>query len=146
MPKASTNKACFPLFSLSVVMIPAVAVVVLFAKTGLTLWLGADFAEQSFRVAQLLALGILVHSLGQPSFTLIQALGRPDLTAKLHVAEIPFYVLYLPWLIERFGIDGAAGAWLLRVSISTAILSLLAGWLLRRETRGVGTLEQHPSR
>jgi len=134
------------LFSLSVVMIPAVAVVVIFAKPGLTLWLGADFAAQSFRVAQLLALGILVHSLGQPSFTLIQALGRPDLTAKLHVAEIPFYVLYLPWLIERFGIDGAAGAWLLRVSISTVMLSLLAGWLLRREVGRAGTLEQQPSR
>jgi O-antigen/teichoic acid export membrane protein len=132
------------LFSLVMVMVPAVLVVVAFAKPALIWWLGADFASESYRVAQLLALGILVHSLGQPSFTLIQALGRPDLTAKLHVAEIPFYVLYLPWLIDRFGINGAAGAWLLRVSISTVILSLLAGWLLRRETVAVGT--HHPAR
>ncbi|MEM7734665.1 MAG: flippase [Deinococcota bacterium] len=122
------------LLSLALVMVPAVSIVMLFAKPGLSWWLGADFADQSFRVAQLLALGVLVHSLGQPSFTLIQALGRPDITAKLHLAEIPLYVVYLPWLIQRFGITGAAAAWLIRVSLSTIVLTFLALWLLERPT------------
>ncbi len=132
------------LLSLALVMVPAVAIVVLFAKPGLSLWLGADFAEQSFRVAQLLALGVLVHSLGQPSFTLIQALGRPDITAKLHLAEIPLYVAYLPWLIQRFGITGAAAAWLIRVSLSTCVLTVLALWLLKHPTSSPEKSAENP--
>ncbi|MEM6431754.1 MAG: polysaccharide biosynthesis C-terminal domain-containing protein, partial [Deinococcota bacterium] len=132
------------LLSLALVMVPAVVIVVLFAKSGLSLWLGADFAEQSFRVAQLLALGVLVHSLGQPSFTLIQALGRPDITAKLHLAEIPLYVVYLPWLIQRFGITGAAAAWLVRVSLSSSVLTVLALWLLGQPASATETPIENP--
>ena len=37
--------------------------------------------------------------------------GRPDLTAKLHLAELPLYVGFLWALIHQLGIVGAAAAW-----------------------------------
>ncbi len=91
-------------------MLPLVILIVLFARTGLELWLDKEFASRSYRVAQLLAVGVLVNSLGLISQALIQASGRPDVTAKLHIIELPLYLSYLPWLLSVYGINGAAGA------------------------------------
>jgi O-antigen/teichoic acid export membrane protein len=77
-------------------------------------------------VAALLAVGALAHGLAQPSFNLLQAAGRADLTAKVHLIEMPLYATYLWWLTARFGIVGTASAWLLRVSLSAAVLAILA--------------------
>ena len=68
------------------VLFPVVLVTVGLAQFGLKLWLGADFAEHSFRVLQWLAVGVLFNSVAQVPFALVQGAGRPDLTAKLHVA------------------------------------------------------------
>ncbi|MDY7094872.1 MAG: flippase [Acidobacteriota bacterium] len=114
------------LLGMAALMAPLAAAVLLGARPGLTLWLGEDFAAASFRAAQLLAAGAFFHALAQPSFHLLQAAGRADLTAKLHLAETPVYVAYLFALTARFGIVGTAGAWLLRVLLSSLALAWLA--------------------
>ena len=92
-------------------------------------------AEQQ---AQLLAVGVFINSFGYISQALIQAYGRPDLTAKLHVAELIAYVPYLWWLVETHGIEGAAIAWVVRVTISTAALAAIANGCLTRGIRATG--------
>jgi O-antigen/teichoic acid export membrane protein len=111
---------------IAALLLPPVLAVAVFARPLLTAWLGADFAAHSHLVASLLALGALAHGLAQPSFNLIQAAGRADVTARLHLIEMPLYVLYLWWLTARFGIAGTAAAWLLRVSLSAVVLAALA--------------------
>lgn len=111
------------------VLFPIVVCIVVFAKDGLTLWLGRDFAEHSFRVLQWLTLGVLSNCLGQIPFALLQGAGRPDLTAKLHLGELPFYLIVLWWLIKTHGIEGAAIAWSLRAGVDTVLLFVLADWL-----------------
>jgi O-antigen/teichoic acid export membrane protein len=113
-------------------MLAISAVVFLFAERGLEFWINADFAIQSHRVAQILAVGVLINSVGYISQALIQALGRPDWTAKLHVVELIIYVPYLVWLTAAHGILGAATAWTVRVTISTVALLYLARKILRR--------------
>jgi len=108
------------------VMLPLALASFLLAEPALALWINAEFAERSYRVAQILAVGIFINSFGYISQALIQAYGRPDLTAKLHVAELVVYVPYLIWLVEHFAIDGAAFAWSVRVTISTVALALIA--------------------
>ena len=50
-----------------------------------------DFAQVAAPVAQILFIGAWINGLAFVSFTLIQGQGRPDLTGKLHFAEIlPF--------------------------------------------------------
>ena len=98
------------------------ALVVLFAPEGLELWLGREWAEQSTAVLRWLAVGVLISSVARVPFTLIQGAGRPDLTAKLHVAELPAYLLGLAVLLGAFGITGAAAAWTLRNLIDMALL------------------------
>jgi O-antigen/teichoic acid export membrane protein len=111
-------------------MSPIILALVFFAGDGLTLWVGADFARHSTRVMQWLAVGIFLNSLSLIPFTLIQALGRPDLTAKLHLAQLPFYLPALWVLIHVLGIEGAAIAWTLRVAVDTVLLFVVAQWLL----------------
>ena len=107
-------------------MLPLVALTYILAAPGLEWWINAEFSANGYRVAQLLAIGIFINSFGHLSQALIQAYGRPDITAKLHVAELIAYGPYLWWLVAQHGIDGAAAAWVIRVSISTVALWILA--------------------
>ncbi len=103
-------------------LFPLVLLTVVLAHRGLTLWLGADFAQHSFRVLQWLAVGVFINSLSQIPFALVQGAGRPDLTAKLHLMELPCYLLGLWWLISAYGVEGAAIAWTARVVVDALIL------------------------
>ncbi len=107
-------------------MLPMCSLAFFFARPGLAFWISPEFAEHSYRVAQILAIGIFVNSFGYISQCLIQAYGRPDLTAKLHVAELLVYFPYVWWLVLTAGIEGAATAWSIRVAISTVALATMA--------------------
>lgn len=118
-------------------LFPIILLIVAFAQQGLTLWLGAEFARQSTRVVQWLAVGVLANSLALVPFCFVQGVGRPDLTAKLHLLELPIYVGVLLWLVRTCGIDGAAIAWAARVSVDCILLFVVARRLLPESSAGV---------
>jgi hypothetical protein len=64
-------------------------------------------------------------------------MGRPDLTAKLHLIELPPYLLLLWLLIRVDGIDGAAIIWTARVAADAVALFGMARWLLPQSSRGI---------
>jgi len=99
-----------------------VVLVVVYAKEILQIWLGSDFVIESTVAMQVLALGVLINSLAQTPFALLQGVGRPDLPAKFHLIELPIYVGIAWILVSQFGIAGAAGAWTIRVVLDTALL------------------------
>jgi O-antigen/teichoic acid export membrane protein len=101
---------------------PLMALVVAFAAPILRLWLGADFARQSTLVLQILAVGVLINSLAFVPFSLLQALNRPDVTAKFYLVEFPLYGVLLWVLISHLGIAGAALAWTLRGAVDAGLL------------------------
>jgi O-antigen/teichoic acid export membrane protein len=107
-------------------LFPVILLMVAFAREGLTLWLGESFAQHSFRVLQVIAFGVLLNSLAQPPFALIQGLGRPDLAARLHLLELPAYLIALWWALPRHGIAGAAVVWTVRVGVDLIALSGMA--------------------
>lgn len=107
-------------------MFPLLFTIVLFAPEGLTAWVGADFAHASMPVLRWLAIGVFINSLAQPPIGVIQGGGRPDLTAWLHLIELPLYVGALWWLSHRYGIVGVAMAWTLRVILDTSALLFFA--------------------
>src|SRR5438045_4957840 len=49
------------------------------AKPGLSLWLGAEFAQHSYRIAQIIAISVFANGIASIPFALIQASGRPDI-------------------------------------------------------------------
>lgn len=116
---------------LLLIMGPVVFIVILFARDVLLLWLGGDFAAKSTLVFQILAMGVLINSLGQVPFALIQGAGRPDITAKFHLLELPLYIGLLWLFLLHAGIEGAAMAWTIRVTIDALFLLIVSGWLFK---------------
>jgi O-antigen/teichoic acid export membrane protein len=121
LPRAKRmyNKALKYVF---VALLIPVLTVILIAKPGLSLWINTEFANKSYMVAQILALGMLLVGSAFIPFALIQAKGKSDITAKFHMIELPIYIILLVVLIKNFGIVGAAMAWLIRVSLDFGLL------------------------
>ena len=92
------------------------------ADFGLQMWLGRDFAEKSTAVASVLAVGILFNSMAQIPHAYIQASGDARSTALIHVFESALYIPALLLLIQRYGILGAAIAWMLRALLDLILL------------------------
>lgn len=108
------------------------AVVIVAAHTGLRLWLGTTFADAGALPLRILAVGVLANALAQVPFALLQGAGRADLTATLHLIELPAYAGILWALTARYGIDGAAVAWTLRCAVDAALLFITV-----RRSRGI---------
>ena len=111
---------------LFLILFPLILLVVAFAHDGLALWLGAEFAHNSARVLQWLAVGMFINCLAWAPVAVIQGVGRPDLTAKLHILELPVYLIALFWLTKVLGIEGAAIAWTGRVAVDALVLFVIA--------------------
>jgi len=109
------------------VLYPFALVLAVFPREVLTLWLGPEFAAHSAGVLSLLAAGVFVNGMAQVALARVQASGRPDLGARLHLAELPFYAAMVWFLIRTQGIVGAAVAWLVRALVDAAVLFVLAG-------------------
>ncbi len=114
---------------------PVVLAIVIFAPDILRFWLGPVFAQSSATVTRLLSAGVLVNCLAHMAFTLIQSAGRPDVTAKLHLLELPLYVAMLLMLLKAKGIEGAALAFLLRLAGDAAVSFFLAHRLVLHQSR-----------
>lgn len=107
--------------TLGVMFVPSLIIVAL-APDILRVWLGTPFEGTSATVMQLMAIAVFINCVGQGGYTLIQGLGRPDLTGKFHLAELPVYFLMLWLLLPRYGILGAAVAWSVRTVGDTMLL------------------------
>ncbi len=112
------------------IMFPVSLVLVSLAYPGMKLWLGAEFARNGAPVLQWLVVGTFVNAVAYIPYTLVQGGGRPDLTAKLHLAELPVYLLVLWWMIRSLGINGAAIAFTGRVVVDMLILFYFSGKML----------------
>ncbi|HSA07273.1 MAG TPA: flippase [Candidatus Gastranaerophilales bacterium] len=114
-----------------ILLIPVI-IIILFAKTGLSLWINPEFAENSFRIAQVISAGVLFNGLAFIPYCFIQAYGKSDMTAKFHLIEFPVYMILLFGLINVFGILGAAFAWTIRVIMDYLLLYFYSLKLLKK--------------
>jgi O-antigen/teichoic acid export membrane protein len=120
------------------VLFPLTLLIVTFAGEGLALWIDADFARQGARVLQWLAVGRFINGLAQIPTTFLQGIGRPDLPAKFHAVELPFYALAVWGFTSAFGLVGTAVAWLLRVTIDTLLLFMASARFM--QTPAIGNI------
>ncbi len=107
---------------ISLMLFPLVLIIIALAREGLGLWLGPAFAEHSATVLQWLAAAVFFNSLAQVAFSLVQGAGRADLTAKLHLIELPIYLAALWWMIAGHGVVGAAVTWAVRMLLDAIVL------------------------
>ena len=117
-------------------MLPALLGVMLLAPQALQLWLGPQFARESTTVAEILMIGVFINALARAPFVMVQGYGYAKWTGLAHLLELPPYAAALWWLLQRYGIEGAAIAWTGRIVIDTVVLYLMA---VQLEPRVLGT-------
>ncbi|MDD2689806.1 MAG: oligosaccharide flippase family protein [Candidatus Omnitrophica bacterium] len=93
-----------------------------FGRVFLQLWMGNDFAQKSTSILVILSFAGLINALAAPSFVALQGMNKPQLPAVFHLIETIIYIPLSVFLIYRFGGNGAACAWLIRVLLDTALL------------------------
>lgn len=140
----SLSKALFPRFSaqhadvagqllfratrlLLVVMLPLILVGFWMMEPFLSVWMGKVFASRSAPTGQWLVVGLWLNVCAYPAFESIPARGRPDLVAKLQLAQVGPYLPCLWFALERFGVAGGAAVWAVRNTVDAAALIWLAG-------------------
>jgi O-antigen/teichoic acid export membrane protein len=116
-------------------LFPMSFVMIIFGKDLLQVWLGHEFAVHSTRVLQILSLGVLANGLATIPFALIQGTGRADITGKLHLLELPFYLAAVWYLTVHYGIVGTAVAWLVRVTADCILLFVIADNVMGTQNR-----------
>lgn len=130
---AKQDGSSWPLYdravaALFIALLPITAGLALFAYELLNLWLGPVFAKESALVLQIFALGILINCLAHVPLTWLHGAGQFRAPALLHCAELPLFLLALWLLSARFGLLGAALAWLIRMCADAALLFLIVRW------------------
>lgn len=115
---------------LLVLVAPIVGVLLALSYDLLSLWVTPEFARDSAPVAKWLAIGILIIVLAQVPVTALQGAGRADITAKLQLAQLPFYALAVWYLAGSVGIVGVAVAWMVRAAVDAVLLFVAADKLL----------------
>lgn len=116
---------------LLLLLLPGILFLVVLGPDLLTVWMGSAFARQTSEVLQILAVGVLANGLAYVPYNMLQALGRPDLTGKFHLLELPPYIVLCICLIPRWGIAGAAFASTIRFLADSALLF----WAVHRYCR-----------
>lgn len=111
---------------LACAMAPICVFIVAFSPDLLSVWLGDGFSQHSYIILDILAVGLFFNVMARPSYNLLQAKGRSDLTAKIHLFELPLYVPILVFLVSQFGVTGAAWAWLARACVDFYLMTVFA--------------------
>lgn len=116
------NKSVYWLYC---ALLPITAGIALFSNEILSVWVSAEFARNSALLLQIFSAGVLVNCLAHVPFTLIQAAGKPRLTALVHAAELPVFMVALWLLTSSYGVIGAAIAWFMRMTVDAIVMFYL---------------------
>ncbi len=111
-----------------IMMLPTLAILAL-APEILHWWLGPAFAAEAATALRILSVGVFANAIAHVPSVFLYSAGRPDLPAKLHMAELVVHVPLTLFLVSHFGVTGAAAAWTLRTTLDAAGLTLIAGRL-----------------
>lgn len=103
-------------------IVPITALLIMFPKEILSLWIGSDFATQSAFSLRILAIATLISSSAWTSVAAAQGAGRPDIPAKVQVLQAIINVIFCLLLIPHWGINGAAVAWLIHHIVAIPLI------------------------
>ena len=101
--------------------VPALALGVL-APDWLTLWIGSSFAAHAITVVWWASVGTFLAGMAATPLALLQATDRSGLTAAFQLVLLPVFG-GLAWVLTlRYGIEGAAAAWTIRMALENVLL------------------------
>lgn len=123
----SSKKEVEFLFNKSINMIilatfPIAFSVGIFSEEILHFWISQIFAEHSAFIMQIFIVGVIINSITQVPFTLIQSSGNSKLIAIINMIQLPFFIVILFISTKIYGIEGAAFAWLFRLTADAVMM------------------------
>lgn len=117
---------------LSALMAPGVFLLALFSRDILQAWLGSLYATDELSlVLKILAIGVLLDALCQMPAHAFDAVGRPDVRATILLVVLAGYAAAAWWMIQNFGVVGAAAAWALRAGTQLVVFVAVSHRVLR---------------
>lgn len=122
-PELTANLYRKSLKIITIVMLPLCVATIVFSHWALSLWLGREFADNSWKIVSILSVGIFFNAIAYVPFATIQAAGNAKKTAQLHLVELIIYLPILFFLLHQFGLLGAALAWTIRVIFDFILLT-----------------------
>jgi len=126
--------------TLVAIMTPAVIMALAVIHPFLVLWVGAEFADRTANVGEIILLGIWINCLVVLHATMLHAEGRLRQFVGIYLIEIPLFLLMLWKGIERWGIAGAAAASSIRVAIDATLILWVSGALRQTLQRSVPSM------
>jgi O-antigen/teichoic acid export membrane protein len=93
--------------AVAVLTTPIIIALLAITEPFFAFWIGPELAPAA-PIAYALATGFWVYCIGYPSFSMLQAIGRPDLVSKLFLAELIPYCAALFVGMWVFGLIGVA--------------------------------------
>lgn len=112
--------------ALFAVMTAPVAAGLAVMAPALHLWLGSPIGEQAAPIGRILLVAAWINVFGQVPYWRMQARGRPKTVALMHVSELLLYIPCLFFMLDRFGLIGAALTGLGRMAVDAIALQWLA--------------------
>ena len=106
-------------------------VAVLYSKEFLSVWMGRDFAEEYYIVFSLLYIAIFFNVPARVIWNSVIATDRPDYIFYTYLMESIFYIPFMLYMINAYGVVGAALSWVVRIFIDMLMLFLFLYLLLR---------------
>lgn len=79
---------------------------------------GSDFANKSYLILQVLAVGVFSNAVARSPWGAIQASGQALFTGIFQLAQLLPYFFILYWFANIYGILGVAIAWSIRVTFN----------------------------
>lgn len=113
---------------IALVCVPLAVLLGLVAEPVLQLWLGQMLGAQAVEPLRILMIGFVCLSFAQVPFVILQAFGRADWIARVHLVEVVPFLAGAYGLSLAFGVTGAAWAWSLRGAVDLALLT----WVSRQ--------------
>lgn len=107
------------------ILTPVMFLIFVWGHAFLWFWISPRFAVQATIPLQILCLGMIVGLLAPISGSLIEAIGKPEIVAKLYMIEVPVNFALVYAFTKAGGVTGAAWSFSLRTVLETIVLLLI---------------------
>lgn len=125
--KPTLKDTLLPISVQGVIGVVVVCGALFFGDRIMGLWLGQIYAEISGPLLKIMSIGFLCNALNLIPYTALQAAGRSKQTALVYVVELVPYLLLIMFMVNQFGLYGAAWSWVIKT-----VFELVAfAWLYR---------------
>ncbi len=121
-PAEAAALAQSALLGLAAVMTPVVIAGIFGMKAFLWHWIGSTVADASAPVGETILIGVWVNGLASVPYAMLNGSGKPRVIACFHLLELAPLLAVLWYFVHLWGVNGAAWAWTLRVTVDAVLL------------------------